>query len=53
MGIYQVQTNFFVQTVQTPIWTTGSTSKRHGELGNFTINRPTLDWVIILGCVIR
>ena len=26
MGIYQVQTNPFVQTVQTSIWTTGLTS---------------------------
>ena len=45
-GTYQVKTNFFVQTVQTSIWATGSTSKGYGELGNFTINRPPLDWVI-------
>jgi len=29
MGIYQVQTNLSVQTVQTSIWATGSTSKGH------------------------
>ena len=45
---YQVQTNLFVQIVQTLIWATGSTSKGHGGLGNFTINRPLLDLVIIL-----
>ena len=48
METYQVQTNLSVQTVQTQIWATGSTSKGHGGLGNFTINRPTLDWVITL-----
>ena len=28
MGIYHVQTNLFIQIVQTSTWTTGSTSKR-------------------------
>ena len=40
LGIYQVQTNLSVQTVQTSIWATGSTSKGCGGLGNFTLNRP-------------
>ena len=39
MGIYQVQTNPFVQT---SILAPGSTSKGYGELVNFTINRPPL-----------
>ena len=38
-GIYQVQTNLSMQTVQTSIWTTGLTSKGH-ELGNFIIKPP-------------
>ena len=33
---------FFVQTVQTSIWTTGSTSKGYGWSDNFIINRPPL-----------
>ena len=31
-GIYQVQTNLSVQTVQTSRWATGSTSKGHGGI---------------------
>ena len=48
MGTYQLQTNFSVETLQTSIRATGSTSKGHGEGGNFTINRPSLDQVITL-----
>ena len=43
-----MQINLFVQTVQIWIWAIGSTSKGHRRLGNFTINRPLLDWVITL-----
>jgi hypothetical protein len=48
MGTYHVQTNLSVQIMQTSIWTTESTSKGYGRLGNFTIKRPSLDWVITL-----
>ena len=40
--MYQVQTNLFVQPYKLLIWITGSTSKRHGGMGNFTLNRSPL-----------
>ena len=37
-----MQASLFVQTVQTSVLATGSTSKGHGGLGNSTINQsPT------------
>ena len=52
-GTYHVQTNLFVKTMQTLICATRSTSKGHGKRGNFTINRPPLNWVITLDMFAR
>ena len=43
-----MQTNLFVQIMQTSIRATESTSKGHRRLDNFTINRPPLNWVVTL-----